>query len=260
MRIDDIDAPREVPGAADSILRTLEAFDLNWDGPVLYQSSRLSLYADMAHVLLEQGLAFRCSCTRKELRMQTQVSELGPRYAGTCRTRSEHHEPTSIRALAEPGPTSFHDLLQGRIVVDVADLTGDFVIHRKDDLPAYHLATLVDDHEQGITDIVRGRDLLLATGVQLHLARMMGLSPTPSYAHIPVLVDSKGNKLSKQQGALAVDVRNPGASAALTLVMLGCDLPPELQGARPAAIWEWAIAHWHLESLAGQTSIRVRGA
>jgi len=255
VRMEDIDPPREVAGAADTILATLEAYDLHWDDRVLFQSTRHAIYAEKIEGLLAQHLAFRCSCTRSELRSQSRNSELGPRYPGTCRLRKRHEGATSIRARVESGSQSFHDLLQGRMEIDVAALVGDYVVRRKDGLPAYHLAVVVDDQEQGVNHVIRGSDLLLATGVQRHLAQLLEINAPPRYAHIPVLVDAGGYKLSKRHGAGGVDTGNTSAQAAAVLRILGCETPRELQGERPAILWQWAMEHWRLEDLQGRVSL-----
>jgi glutamyl-Q tRNA(Asp) synthetase len=246
VRIEDIDPPREVPGAADGILRTLEAFDLEWDRSVLYQSSRIAHYDDEALRLLTAGLAFRCRCTRSELRVQE-----GPtgRYPGTCRDRSVPPGDAAIRARVDPGIITVNDELQGTSEVDLAATTGDYVIVRRDGLPAYHLAVVLDDAAQGVTTIVRGVDLLDSTAAHIHLQRTLGLT-TPRYFHLPVVVNDQKQKLSKQTGAIAVDAMQPGV-AARVLGLLGSPVPEALVRERPRALWRWALEAWNLERLRG---------
>lgn len=246
VRIEDIDPPREVPGAADQILRVLEAFDLEWDRSVLYQSSRLAHYDHEAQRLLAAGLAFRCRCTRSELRAQE-----GPpaRYPGTCRDRSVPPGDAAIRARVDPGAITVSDELQGTSEVDLAATTGDYVIVRRDGLPAYHLAVVLDDAAQGVTAIVRGVDLLEPTATHLHLQRTLALT-TPRYYHLPVVVNEQKQKLSKQTGATAVDATQPRV-AARVLELLGLPVPEALVGERPRALWRWALEGWSLERLRG---------
>lgn len=252
VRIEDIDPPREVRGAADSILATLEAFGLQWDRSVQYQSARLRHYSAVGESLLSDGRAFRCSCTRSELREIGEVGELGARYSGRCRTRKTHDRATAVRMRVEAGEVRFVDGLQGAQVHELSTLTGDYVILRKDALPAYHLAVVLDDADSGITHIVRGTDLLQATAVHIHLQRVLQL-PTPDYLHVPIVVNDAGQKLSKQTGANAVDAAVAPAVATEILSYLGLSVPADLVGAPPRELWSWAIDNWEPALLAGRT-------
>lgn len=256
VRIDDIDPPREVEGAADSILASLERLALLWDGSVLRQSARTDAYRAACRQLVEAGLAFECSCTRRELRKLG--SATGP-YPGTCRTRRRHRRRTALRVKADSAETGFEDLLQGAVGPAPRHVQGDYVVFRRDGLPAYHLACVVDDAWQQVTHVVRGRDLLDSTHVHRHLQQALQL-PSPAYAHLPVLVDAEGHKLSKRTGARPVDALGPSTAAATALGLLGLDLPAELEGAPPAELWRWAGAHWQIGSLAGHHEIRLERA
>ncbi|NIW23337.1 MAG: tRNA glutamyl-Q(34) synthetase GluQRS, partial [Gammaproteobacteria bacterium] len=188
VRMEDIDPPREVPGAASAILDALERFDLPWDRGVLYQSTRTEAYRSAAETLLRTNRAYRCSCTRALLRSQ-QTSTAGPEpYPGTCRTKQVHERSTATRVLTSSTPIRFHDLLQGEQSRSLEATSGDYVIFRRDGLPAYHLACVVDDAEQGITHVIRGVDLLESTAAHVHLQQTLAL-PTPSYGHLPVIVN-----------------------------------------------------------------------
>jgi glutamyl-Q tRNA(Asp) synthetase len=236
VRIEDIDPPREQAGAADDILRQLEAAGLHWDGAVLRQSSRLLLYREVAQSLVADGLAYRCSCSRKDIAAHPDSGPAGTRYPGTCRHQAARaHGPHALRAIAPDAPVCFEDVLQGIQCIDVQATTGDFIIWRKESLPAYHLAVVVDDHEQAITEVVRGMDLLEATGPHLHLQRSLGLA-SPRYLHIPVLVDAASQKLSKQTGAKALAPRDMPAALTQCLQWLGWTVPRELQDAPPAEL------------------------
>jgi glutamyl-Q tRNA(Asp) synthetase len=254
VRIEDIDPPREMPGAADEILATLEAHDLFWDGAVVFQSARRQAYEAACSRLLAAGLAFRCSCTRGALRADND----GPagRYPGTCRAKTHHEHATAVRVRVEPGSERFVDGVQGSVEAQLETTTGDYVIWRRDGLPAYHLAVVVDDADQRVTTVVRGVDLLDSTAVHLHLQRALGL-PAPGYFHVPVVVNADGQKLSKQTGAAAVDRSEPRRTAAAVLGLLGARLPNELGGAPPRELWAWAIANWRLDGLRGRRELRL---
>lgn len=247
VRIEDIDPPREVPGAADDILRTLEAFELEWDGEVLRQSTRLDVYRAVADGLLERAAAFRCGCSRSAVRAATTDGSL--RYPGTCRDRRQLNGDTAIRVRVEPGEQRFVDGVQGPVVHDLAADTGDFVIVRRDGLPAYHLAVVVDDAAQGVTHVVRGTDLLSATAAHRYLQRLLGL-PEPRWFHVPVAVNAAGQKLSKQTGAAAVNRSDPGVVIRV-LAHLGLDAPAEIARERPSLAWRWAAERWRIETLRG---------
>jgi glutamyl-Q tRNA(Asp) synthetase len=251
VRIEDIDPPREVPGAADHILRTLEAFDLEWDRGVLYQSSRLAAYDAAADRLLANGRAYRCRCSRSEIWAANEGESA--RYPGTCRDKHISVGDAAVRVRVDPGRVIVDDALQGRVETDLAASLGDYVIVRRDALPAYHLAVVLDDAEQGITTIVRGADLLDSTAAHVHLQGVLGLA-TPHHYHLPIVVDTSNQKLSKQTGAAAVDPSDR-TLAATVLQLLGLTVPRELSGERPAVFWQWAIERWTIGSLLGRRTI-----
>jgi glutamyl-Q tRNA(Asp) synthetase len=252
VRIENIDPPREVPGAADSILHTLEALELEWDRPVFYQSSRLGAYRSAADALLAAGRAFRCRCSRSEIRAGNEGQS--GRYAGTCRDRRVPPGDAAIRARVDPGLVTFDDGLQGAIETDLATTSGDYVIVRRDGLPAYHLAVVLDDAEQGVTTIVRGVDLLESTAAHVHLQGALGFA-TPRYYHLPVVVNELNQKLSKQTGAQPIVAAEPGV-AARVLGYLGLEAPAELTAERPSVAWQWAMARWRIDSLRGRRELQ----
>jgi glutamyl-Q tRNA(Asp) synthetase len=252
VRIEDIDPPREVAGAADDILRTLEAFALGWDGPVLYQSARRDLYESSSERLLREGRAFLCSCTRSELRADSEGA--APPYPGTCRRRTRHERATAVRVRVDGGADTFVDGVQGPIATRLAQTTGDYVIRRRDGLPAYHLAVVTDDAAQGVTTVVRGVDLLDSTAVHRHLQGTLGLG-RPAYFHVPVVVGADGQKLSKQTGAVPLGTAEPASAAAQVLRLLGAHVPIELGGAPPRELWAWAVANWQIDVLHGQRTL-----
>jgi len=248
VRIEDIDPPREMPGAAADILRTLERLQMHWDGPVLYQSTRTEVYRTVAEDLVKHGLAYRCRCTRSELRSLNSGQGNSIRYPGTCRDMHLGSTDTAIRVRVPREPVRFDDALQGPQSVDIDAAHGDYLIYRRDKLPAYHLAVVLDDAEQHVTHVVRGADLLDSTALHIHLQSLLALV-TPSYCHVPVLVDASGQKLSKQTGAVGVDSRDPERVIRDVLRQLGLEPPSELRGAGPDALWRWATASWDRTAL-----------
>jgi glutamyl-Q tRNA(Asp) synthetase len=250
VRMEDLDRPREVAGAADDILRVLEALGFEWDEPVLYQSRRDFAYGEALSRLKRAGAVFACACTRREI--EDSVSAFrGPKsesgelvYPGTCREGlPPGREARAIRVRADDAVIAFDDALQGRVEQNLARDCGDFVVRRADGLYAYQLAVAVDDAEQAITDVVRGADLLDSTPRQIHLQHLLGL-PTPNYMHLPVAVSADGRKLSKQTLAAAIDPAKGAAALADALAFLGNAPPPKLRNARAADVWSWALEHW----------------
>lgn len=220
VRIEDLDPPREQPGASDLILHALEQHGLHWDGPVRYQSQRSDAYQAALDQLADQGLLFRCTCTRRQLRAAGGV------YPGTCRAQGmaplPGNPPHTVR-LRVPDPEQaerqIHDRLQGPFRQNLATDVGDFNLVRKDRLWAYQLAVVVDDADQGITDIVRGVDLLDSSPRQHYLQERLGY-PHPAYLHLPVLIDAEGSKLSKQTGAPPLNLQQPRTNLARVLAWL----------------------------------------
>lgn len=245
VRIEDLDPPREVPGAADDILRTLEALGLQWDEAVMYQSTRSEAYQAALDALREQGRAYPCACTRSEIAALRNTSAGGePIYPGTCRNGlPPGRRARAWRVLTTGEPLQFVDAVQGPQAQCLSQVCGDFVIRRADRLFAYQLAVVVDDAEQDITEVVRGCDLLDSTPRQMHLQRLLNLA-TPSYLHVPVALDDRGEKLSKQTGARPLDRRQGGLALWQALDFLGQQPPPALCGAPATEVLRWALAHW----------------
>lgn len=246
LRIEDIDTPRNVAGAADDILRTLEAFGFAWDGALLYQSSRLSAYAEALARLLGAGLVYPCACSRKEIADSARRPAIdgGLAYPGTCREGlPPGRSARAWRLRVDDRPLRFTDRLQGEIVQRLASDVGDFVLQRADGLFAYQLAVAVDDAFQGISAIVRGADLLASTPRQIWLQQCLGY-PTPSYAHLPVASNAAGEKLSKQTLAPPLNVARAAGQLVQALAFLGQAVPSGLAKASVAEVWDWAFAHW----------------
>ena len=233
VRIEDVDAARTVPGAADDILRTLEAFGLEWDGEVAWQSRRTTLYEAALERLRAGGYVYRCRCSRKEIADSGLAGLEGAIYPGTCRRLGIPPGPgLAERMIAAESPVAFVDRAIGTVSQNVARDIGDFVVKRRDGPFAYQLAVVVDDAEQGVTDVVRGADLLWSTPRQILLQRALGY-PTPRYLHFPVVTNAAGEKLSKQTGAQALDPRQAPELLRHALAFLG---QPPAGGDSPGAI------------------------
>ena len=249
VRMEDVDIPRTAPGAADAILRTLECCGLLWDGPVIYQSQRTEHYQAALDQLQCAGLAYPCSCTRRDLTGGPRGRDGAPVYPGHCRNGPRQpSRPCAIRLRLPDIPLIFQDAVQGDYRQQLAREVGDVVIRRADGGFAYQLAVVVDDADQGVSEIVRGSDLLDSTPRQIYLQRALAL-PTPRYVHLPVAVDERGDKLSKQTHAPPLQDRNPGPQLWEALRFLGQQPPTTLIHAPPAEILAWALAHWRLEGI-----------
>lgn len=256
LRIEDIDTPRNVPGAAEAILRTLEAFGFVWDGPVLWQHRRLDAYAAALDALRQRGWVYPCACSRKAIALSAQrFSDDGsPVYPGHCRLGLPPGEMARAWRLRTPDTLiGFTDRLQGRIEQSLATAVGDFVLQRADGLFAYQLAVTVDDAFQGISHVVRGADLLLSTPRQIHLQQCLGL-PTPTYAHVPVATNPLGEKWSKQTCAPALVPEHAPALLIHALHFLDQAAPLELARARVTDVWDWALSHAHVDTMPRQAS------
>ena len=252
LRMEDLDRPREMAGAADDILRTLQAFGFEWDGAVLYQSRRDDAYAAALAGLQDAGLVYGCACTRREIADSAVHGIDGPVYPGTCRNGLlTGRSPRAWRLVTEDRVIDFDDAIQGRLSQNLQRDIGDFVLKRADGLYAYQLAVVVDDAEQGITDIVRGADLLDSTPRQIYLQQALGCA-TPTYAHVPVATNASGEKLSKQTLAAALDQHQAVALLWQALHFLGQQPEPALREADLDAVWAWAHAHWRLDRISRQ--------
>jgi glutamyl-Q tRNA(Asp) synthetase len=241
VRMEDLDRARVVPGSADEMLRTLEAFGLLWDGEVAYQSRRTHFYAEALESLRASGHTFECSCSRRELTAEPTAEASG--YPGTCRKGPQKPGATATRfRIDETESIVFDDRLQGPIALAMGKL-GDVIVRRRDGVFAYQLAVVVDDALQGITDVVRGADLLDSTGWQIALQRVLSL-PTPRYAHLPLLLERTGDKLSKSRRSTAVDTSGARAELLAVLGLLGLSPPSELAGTTSATLLHWAIGRW----------------
>ncbi|POU01005.1 tRNA glutamyl-Q(34) synthetase GluQRS [Escherichia sp. ESNIH1] len=239
VRIEDIDPPREVPGAADTILRQLEHYGLHWDGEVLWQSQRHEAYRDALAALRQRGLSYYCTCTR------ARIQSIGGVYDGHCRLRDNGPENAALRLWQHQPVLHFHDRLRGDLYADEALAREDFIIHRRDGLFAYNLAVVVDDNFQGVTEIVRGADLIAPTVRQISLYQQLGWQP-PDYVHLPLALNSDGNKLSKQNHAPPLPEGDPRPVLIRALQFLNQDVTSNWQDLPTAALLQHAVENWDL--------------
>jgi glutamyl-Q tRNA(Asp) synthetase len=253
VRMEDLDTPRVVPGMADDILRTLETLGLLWDGEVVWQSRRQAAYEAALDRLVRDGYVYPCGCSRAEIaRIATapHAGEEGPAYPGLCRAGLlPGRKARALRLRVETGPISFVDGIQGIYCQDLAEYCGDFVVRRADGPVAYHLAVVVDDAEAGVTQVVRGADLLSSTPRQILLQRLLGL-PTPTYHHLPLVTNADGTKLSKRDHAVSLttglDIGKRGGELLLAALRFLGQLPPSsLCGAPCVEVLAWAVAHFN---------------
>ncbi|MBR9875149.1 MAG: tRNA glutamyl-Q(34) synthetase GluQRS [Vibrionaceae bacterium] len=246
VRIEDLDPPREMPGATQAILEALQAYQLHWDGKVVYQSQRHHLYQAQIDTWLESGDAYYCQCTRK------QIKQHGGFYPGTC--RDKNLKEGAIRLKMTKPIASFIDLKHGTIQIPEQLVNEDFIIKRRDGLFAYNLAVVLDDIDQGVTEVVRGADLIEPTGRQISLYQILR-QPEVSYLHLPLAIDNNGNKLSKQNHATAIDIDNPKPALLKAMTFLGFDIPEEIRASDIANILRWGCENWQLEQLPTEIEI-----
>ena len=260
VRMEDVDAPRTVAGAADDILRTLEAYGFEWHGPVVYQGERSAQYARAIAYLEEAGVIYPCICSRREIADSlARLARTAPAgeliYPGTCRHgMAGTSRSYALRVRVGATRVEFIDALQGRVVQDLEREVGDFVVQRADGVFAYQLAVVVDDADQGITNVVRGADLLASTPRQIFLQRLLGFA-TPEYLHLPIVVNARGEKLSKQTLAAPLQRESAAAMLVAALRFLGQSPPASLERAAVRDVWQWARANWSRARLP-----RVHGA
>ena len=249
VRIEDLDPSRETPGSSKDILRTLEALAMEWDGEVVYQSRRNNTYQAALDLLEERDLTYPCICSRKEIADSGISGIEGPIYPGTCRGgsfREAHHSAWRIRT--DNNLIEFRDALRGWVRQRLDRDMGDFVLRRADGVFAYQLAVVVDDAEQGITHVVRGEDLLNSTPRQIYLQRLLGY-PTPAYMHLPVVVNTRGEKLSKQTHAAPVVISDTVSQLIMAIRFLGQTPPAELNESSVTSFWKWMTGNWKPEMI-----------
>lgn len=250
VRMEDLDPPREMPGAASHILHTLEAFGFEWDGEVAYQSRRYALYEETLCRLKTAGLVYPCHCSRKDWQAGARRGADGFVYNGRCRHPGQRPAPQgkqpAWRIRVPDRVIGFSDGIVGGYAQNLAGDIGDFVLLRADGYWAYQLAVVADDAEQSVTHIVRGQDLLVSTPRQIYLQQCLGV-PTPQYAHLPLLTNAQGQKWSKQTLAPALDLNR--REQLLRQVFRYLKLPEAPEADRPAELLDWAVAHWDMDKV-----------
>ena len=260
LRIDDLDPPRVAPGAVASILRCLEALGFEWDGPVLYQSRRLPAYHAALHQLRLLGAVYPCACSRKEIAQSALPGDEASIYPGLCRGGLPPGRPArALRLRVQGMRVEFDDRLLGWQRRDLERDPGDFIVYRADGVYAFHLASAVDDGEQGMTDVVRGADLLESSARQLRLMRLLAL-PAPRYVHLPVATDRSGEKLSKQTKAAPVDLTRPLDVLQAVLRFLNQPMPAELESATLQEFWRQATLGWDLQRVGARLRAPAPGS
>jgi glutamyl-Q tRNA(Asp) synthetase len=252
VRVEDIDPPREQPGASEEIIEALERHGFEWDGPVSFQSESRKAHELAIQELLESGQAYRCGCSRRDL-ADAPRGALGIIYPGTCRNGCDAAE-FALRVRTDDEPITFADLLQGPQSQALESDSGDFIVLRRDRLIAYQLAVVVDDELQGISDVVRGIDLMDSTPRQIWLQQLLGYA-RPNYCHLPVALNQQGQKLSKSHGALGVRLDSVESNLFTALEMLGQAPPHSLSSASLHELWQWAHDNWDISVLEGQADI-----
>lgn len=253
LRIEDLDTPRIVKGSADDILRTLDAFGFEWDGDIVYQSQRFEAYEDAIQKLIRQGILYACECSRKQLMSSAHsTGPLGLIYPGLCRNKKLKPEKLSLRLnVDQAGTIEFNDTHFGRYQLNLTRDVGDIVLKRIDGIYAYHLAVVIDDAFQGVSEIVRGADLLEVTCVHLYLNELLQL-PAAHYLHIPLIKNADGKKLSKQSGATGLDILSASELLLDALYFLGQEIPEETISLKPAQLLEYAISIWNSDNIPHQ--------
>ena len=237
LRMEDLDPPREMPGAQAAIIEALHRYGFEWDGEWIRQSDRHDAYAHVVERLFSQGLAYACTCSRKKLEGYNGV------YPGFCRNAGHSMENAAIRVRVPELEYAFQDRVQGEYRQHLGRDVGDFIIRRRDGLYAYQLAVVLDDAAQGVTDIVRGADLLDSTPRQLYLQELLGLSQ-PRYLHVPLIVQPDGHKLGKSYRSPALTPEHATPLLLRALRTLGQPTDDRLEHASPRQVLDWAIAHW----------------
>ncbi len=245
LRMEDLDRPRVVPGAADEILRALDLCGFEWDGAVLWQSQRDERYQEVLELLRSRGLVFDCACSRREIVASApHIGEEGPVYPGTCRRGlPEGRVPRALRIRVPDEVVGFCDGLFGPVEQHLRTAVGDFVLRRADGLFAYQLAVVVDDHDCGVNQVVRGADLLGSTPRQIYLHQCLGW-PVPGYVHLPLALAETGEKLSKRHGVMPLDPCRASAWLVAALRFLGQSPPAGLSAAPPAEILAWGVENF----------------
>jgi glutamyl-Q tRNA(Asp) synthetase len=256
LRIEDLDLPRVRRGAVSAILNILECYGFAWDENILYQSQRFSVYQESVDELLTTEKAYWCSCSRKLLQQTAQLGSAGLIYPRHCQ-QGLYQTASPLRTVrlhCNNSAIQFKDRLYGRQQQCIASEVGDFVIRRSDAVYSYQLAVVIDDNYQGISDVIRGYDLLNNTARQIYLQQLLNYA-TPRYLHIPIAVDKNGNKLSKRNLAKALECQDALGNIYQALCFLGQNPPRKSDFSTLADLWKWAIMHWNIANLPTQGTL-----
>ncbi|KZX00227.1 hypothetical protein JL49_12575 [Pseudoalteromonas luteoviolacea] len=249
VRMEDIDTPRVISGAADAILTTLDSYGLHWDGEVVYQSQRHNLYQDILASLIGKQHVYACTCTRKQIKAR------GGSYDNHCRVANHQFDSNALRLKQNYPIFEFQDDLQGQVHIPKDIACEDYIVKRRDGLFAYQLVVVVDDHQQGITHVVRGADLLEPTARQLSLFKQLNYT-APHFMHVPLAVATAGFKLSKQNHAPAIDNNKPLPALVAALKFLGFNLS-HVHFDNVGTLLEWAVSQYHISLLPNNKEIQV---
>lgn len=259
LRIEDIDPPREAPGASDSIIATLNSLGFEWD-ELVYQSKRMNYYREALDYLQAQELIYPCTCSRRQLRDEQPDPSSTLIYPGHCRERRfPCRERHALRILTRGAVIDFTDRLQGYQHCDLEHDAGDFILLRADGYVSYQLAVAMDDSDQGMSEVIRGCDLLDSTPRQIHVQRQLGLA-TPDYGHLPVVLGKDGQKLSKQTGAKPIGSEHPVTTLSQAMEFLGHPVPVDIQQASLQVFWDWAISSWSLSRVPSEPHLPASNA
>lgn len=255
VRIEDIDQPRCDPAYTSLILNTLDSYGMHWDGEIIYQSHRNAIYQHALDRLIEKDLIYGCACSRRQIKASANSLNNELIYPGTCRNGlAAGTTARSLRIRTNDEAITFYDKVQGKICQNINKQVGDFIIKRADHLFSYQIAVVVDDNEQGVTDIVRGSDMLGSTPRQIYLQHCLNYT-TPSYLHIPLAVNSDGSKLSKQNKAMPIDSTDPRPQLLQALQFLRQNPPEALRDTDIETIWQWTLKHWSVDHIPAKQNI-----
>lgn len=256
LRIEDIDPPREVEGASEHIIKTLRQFAFEWD-ELSYQSQRIEIYQQYINKLLDSKQAYYCACSRQDITLYKQKEGItSDIYPGICRNGLNGKQARSIRLIVDDVNISINDAIQGQQTVSMSKKIGDFIVKRADGLYSYQLAVAIDDSLQEMTQVIRGYDLHLSSYNQRYLCQQLNI-PSPAYAHFPIAVDGKGDKLSKRTAAKDIALEEPQKVLFQALHFLGQEPPTSLQSVSLKQLWQWAFEHWKLEKVPSCQSIKT---
>jgi len=246
LRLDDADHYREAKNASSSILEALESHGFEWDGTPSYQSQSKEQYNEIRNYLYKKNYTYNCNCSRKEL-SENETGFNGPIYNGLCRSKAINQD-NSLRVILTETFIEFVDRIQGHQSCDLERDVGDFIVWRRDNIISYHLATVIDDNDKRINNVVRGFDLIRPTFCQLYLQNLLGFE-SPEYSHIPIAVNKYNRKLSKQSGAKELNLKANTVNLFFGLCALNQQPPKKLKYETIQNIWQWSFENWDIQKL-----------